>query len=170
MELFIDKVVEVAEFGFVLGIEVFFYGEDFVFGGEDFIDEGIFVDSVDGAGLAGAVAGLIVMGFFEEGFGVSEDFSGVNYFEDTLSPLVGVSSEGRDVVIFMKGDNVSGRDFGFVVGSDGFGEVELSIFDEVDVLDLVAFCVEGSFVLTGEFGYVVEEGLDAVTVDFFEQL
>ncbi len=110
------------------------------------------------------------MGFFEEGFGVSEDFSGVDYFEDTLSPLVGVSSEGRDVVILVKGDNVSGRGFGFVVGSDGFGEVELSVFDEVDVLDLIAFCVEGSFVLAGEFGHVVEEGLDAVTVDFFEQL
>ena len=56
------------------------------------------------------------------------------------------------------------------MGGDGFGEVELSIFDEVDVLDLIAFGVEGSFVLTVEFGHVVEEGLDAVTVDFFEQL
>ena len=170
MELFIDEVVEVPEFGFVLGIEVFFDGEDFVFGGEDFFNEDIFIDSVDGAGLAGALAGLIVMGFFEEGFGVSEDFSRVDFFEDTLSPLVGVSSEGRDVVIFVKGDSVSGRGFGFVVGSDGFGEVELSIFDEVDVLDLIALGVEGSFVMAGEFGHVVEEGLDAVTVDFFKQL
>lgn len=55
------------------------------------------------------------------------------------------------------------------MGED-FGEVELAVFDEVDVLDLVALVVEGGFVLAGDLTHVVEKGLYTVTVDFFEEL
>jgi hypothetical protein len=38
---------------------------------------------------------------------------------------------------------------------EGFGEVELAVFNEVDVLDLVALVVESGFVLAGDLGDVV---------------
>jgi hypothetical protein len=51
---------------------------------------------------------------------------------------------------------------------ESFGEVELTIFNQINVLYFVALSIKGGFVLAGDLCNVVEESLDAVTVDFFE--
>lgn len=60
--------------------------------------------------------------------------------------------------------------FAIEVANNCFGEVELSVFYEVNILNLVPFMVESGFVLAGDFSHVIKEGFDAVTVYFFEEL
>ncbi len=47
---------------------------------------------VDGSGLTGAFAGLVVVSFFKKSLAVSENFSGIDFLKYSLAPLVLVSS------------------------------------------------------------------------------
>ncbi len=51
---------------------------------------------------------------------------------------------------------------------ESFGEVELTIFNEINVLNFVALLIKDGFVLARDLRNVVEKSLDAITVDFFE--